>query len=137
MEFERQTHERAGPRDRFISGQQGEYLEIESLRKQLPRWVGRCRICETEQVDGWTHELMKCPRQQSSAAQTVGEEMQRSIRFERFSGCFWCGVPQDICGGWEDNGKGGYRKVDGGSCQYEGVVLNGILGMTFGYKDQV
>lgn len=46
-------------------------------------------------------------------------------------------MPQKICWRWEDNEKGGYSKVDRGSCQYSGVVLNGILGMTFRFKDQV
>ena len=60
------------------------------------------------------------------------KEIEQKIQFERFSGCFWCGVPQEICNRWEDNGQGRYQRAAGGRCQYYGVLLGGLLGVVYG-----
>ena len=63
--------------------------------------------------------------------------IEENIQFENYSGCFWCGVPQEICNRWEENGRGGYKRIEGGDCQYSGALIGGVVGIVFGYKDQV
>jgi hypothetical protein len=36
--------------------------------------------------------------------------VEEKIRFEEYSGYFWCGVPQEVCNRWEDNGRGRIRE---------------------------
>jgi hypothetical protein len=50
------------------------------------------------------------------------------MKFERYSGCFWCGVPQEICNWWERNNHGRYLRVEDGDCQYRGVLVSGLIG---------
>lgn len=63
--------------------------------------------------------------------------MEKEIKFEAYSGCFWCGVPQEICNRWESNGQGRYQRVKGESCQYKGVLIAGLAGLVAGYAEQV
>jgi hypothetical protein len=44
-------------------------------------------------------------------------------------------VPQDICDRFEDNGLGGFRTKDGGSCQFYGVVLGVLYGAKYGFRN--
>jgi hypothetical protein len=44
-------------------------------------------------------------------------------------------VPQEICNSWEPNRAGKYQRVEGGKCQYKGVLSAGLLGIAIGYKD--
>jgi hypothetical protein len=76
-------------------------------------------------------------RRESEGAEGLYNKIETGMRFGEFSGCFWCGVRQEMCSRWEDNRKGRYRMVEGGSCQYDGVLTSGILGIAGGRKEQV
>ena len=61
--------------------------------------------------------------------------MEKDIKFEKFSGCFWCGVPQEICNRWEENENGRYRRAKGKDCQYSGVLVAGVIGIALSYNE--
>lgn len=63
--------------------------------------------------------------------------MARKIKFARFSGCFWCGLPQSICSRWEQRAEGGRWQISGEECQYAGVLLEGLIGIVLGFQSQV
>ena len=63
--------------------------------------------------------------------------MEEKIRFDDFSGCFWCGVPQEICNRWEDNSRGRHQRVQGEDCQYKGVLVGGLVGLVYGSEQEV
>ena len=65
------------------------------------------------------------------------KHIEQGIQFEPYSGCFWCGVPQEICNRWEENGQGRYRRSADGNRQYQGVVLGGLMGIVYGSGDRV
>lgn len=49
---------------------------------------------------------------------------------ERFGCCLGCFVPQELCNAWEeDMAEGGWHKVPGRKCQYEGVMVSTIAFM--------
>ena len=57
-------------------------------------------------------------------------EIKRRIRWERYSGCFECGLPQSRCSRFEGVGEtGGYRMVRGKQCQYGGVLVQAVVSM--------
>ena len=136
-EFWQQERERRRGREELMRSRQQEGLEMEWLRRQLQDWTGRCGICEGAGLGADDHDLKHCKSAESRKAREMFWMIQKTIRFEAYSGCFGCGVPQEFCNGWEDDGKGKYRKVKGGSCQFKGVLIAGVLGMIFGYGEQV
>ena len=136
-EFQQQERERQGPREGFIQSRQREFIEVEWLRQQLQQWAGRCGICEAAGLGQSSHDLRRCWREESRQAKEMVKMVEGKIKFEMFSGCFWCRIPQEICNRWEDNGRGRYQKVRDSSCQYTGGLIAGMVGLVFGYKDQV
>ncbi len=57
---------------------------------------------------------------------------KREIMWERYSGCFRCGAAQRICESWEEvGGNGGWRKVAGERCQYEGVLVEAVIAIWY------
>ena len=133
--FWQQERERQGPREDFMRKRQQEFGEVEWLRRQLQGWTGRCGICEAAGAGQSRHDLRRCWREESRGAKEMVK--MKKIKFENFSGCFWCGVPQAICRRWEDNGQGRYQRAKGGCCQYTGTLVAGVVGLVFGYKGQV
>jgi len=136
-EFWQQERERRGRREEFSRSKQREYLEMEWLRQQLQNWTERCGICKGAGLEADNHNLKHCKSAESQKARKMFWTIQKTIKFEAYSGCFGCGVPQEFCNGWEDDEKGKYRKVKGGLCQFKGVLIAGVLGMVFEYKEQV
>ena len=49
--------------------------------------------------------------------------MQDNIRYERFSVCFDCGVPQWICHRFQEDREGGWRRQAEGQCQYTETMI--------------
>jgi hypothetical protein len=46
------------------------------------------------------------------------------VKYERFSSCYYCGVPQAICKQWvQKGGQGWWERDINGSCQYKGVLI--------------
>ena len=70
-------------------------------------------------------------------AKEMIKAVEEKMRFEEYSGCFWCGVPQEVCNRWEDNGRGRYQRADGRDCQYRGVLVGGLLGLVYGGEEGV
>lgn len=61
--------------------------------------------------------------------------MQSTIRFDKYSGCFNCGAPQEICNRWESNGRRGWVRRIGGECQFSGVMAGALYGIKHGYPE--
>ena len=129
--FEQQERERQGPRERVVQGRQQEFGEVEWLRRQLAQWANRCGLCEAAGQGQSGHDIRRCWRPESGVAKEMITAMEE-IKFEAYSGCFWCGVPQEICNGWESNGQGRCRRVQGVDCQYKGVLVGGLVGLVAG-----
>lgn len=130
--FRQQEQTRRGPRQRLMQVQQEAYASMEWLRRQLARWANRCGICEAASNGQSAHDVRRCWRAESQQVKEMIEKVEQEIQFERFSGCFWCGVPQDICNRWEENGRGGYQRAAGGDCQYHGVLIGSLMGISYG-----
>ena len=64
--------------------------------------------------------------------------MKREIKYAEYTACYGCGVPQEICPGWEEQTEGDsrYKKTDR-ECQYKGVIIEGLMGLRSEYGDVV
>ncbi|KAH7010561.1 hypothetical protein B0J12DRAFT_557654, partial [Macrophomina phaseolina] len=105
--------------------------DIELVQRRLQRWKGVCLVCRAAGRED-QHSVSRCRTEQGRQAEMERREIQGRIVFERYSGCFHCGVPQELCGRWESNRKGGFRRV-GGECQFFGVMLGVLYGIKHGY----
>jgi superfamily II DNA/RNA helicase len=130
--FQQQEQERQGPQQTVIQQRHQEFADVEWLRRQLAWWANRCGICEAAGDGPSEHDVRRCWRPESRSTKEAIKAMEEQIKFERFSGCFWCGVPQEICNRWERNSYGRYQRARDGVCQYSGVLIGGLLGVALG-----
>jgi hypothetical protein len=130
--FQQQEQERQGPRRAFIQQQQQEFADVEWLRRQLAWWANRCGICEAVGGGPSEHDVRRCWRHESQTTRDAIKTIEETIKFESYSGCFWCGVPQEICNRWERNSYGRYQRTKDGNCQYRGVLIGGLMGIALG-----
>jgi superfamily II DNA/RNA helicase len=131
-EFEQQQQAQRGPRQTLIQQRQQEFADVEWLRRQLAWWTKRCGICEAAGEGQSGHDVRQCWRIESREAKEMIKAVEEKIRFEEYSGCFWCGVPQEVCNRWEDNGRGRYQRAEGIDCQHRGVLVGGLFGLVHG-----
>ena len=108
---------------------------MEWLRRQLAQWANQCAICEAAGEGQSDHDIQRCWRADSTRIKEQIKAIEEQIKFEDWSGCFWCGVPQEICHRWESNGKGRYQRSKDGDCQYKGVLIGGLVGIALGYRE--
>jgi hypothetical protein len=135
--FEQQQLAQCGPRQTLIQQRQQAFADMEWLRRQLAWWIKRCGICKAAGEGESGHDVRKCWREESREAKEMIQVVEEKIQFEAYTGCFWCGVPQEVCNRWEDNGRGRYQRAKGGDCQYRGVLVGGLFGLVCGSKNGV
>jgi hypothetical protein len=133
--FQQQEQARQGPRQRMMQQRQQEYADVEWLRRQLAWWAKRCGTCAAAGDGQSDHDIRRCWRRESRSAKEAIQTIEEQIKFESFSGCFWCGVPQEICNRWERNSYGRYQRVKDGDCQYRGVLTGGLIGVALGWTE--
>ena len=110
-----------------------ESMEVEMLRSILEEWSAGCPWCratgEAEEV--WrAHGLEGCEEVEAEAVIEMVERVKRVVRWEAYSCCFNCGVPQAMCERYETRGaEGGFRRVEGRGCQYQGVLMRTMVSM--------
>lgn len=94
-----------------------------------------CRVGMEEEAE---HEMGACPMRGSgewekykSGMEAISREMFGMKRFAQFAGCYICGLPQAFCNRWAVvEGDGGrFQMVQGGSCQYKGVLIKMFIGL--------
>ncbi|KAK3983828.1 hypothetical protein QBC44DRAFT_390842, partial [Cladorrhinum sp. PSN332] len=112
--------------------QSEEALEVERFREILEEWATGCRWCmatgEEERVYGG-HGLEECTEEDSGVIREAVERVRGKIRWEKYSGCFDCGIPQGICERYRAKVDGGYERVRGGRCQYGRVLIESVVSM--------
>jgi superfamily II DNA helicase RecQ len=106
--------------------------EVVVFQRLLESWIGRCAACWLLGSDDLYHTMEACPREDSGewaqvwcVKEQVEKEVFRKRRLERYSGCFYCGVPQGLYGRWASNCDDGGRftLVRGGVYQYKDTMV--------------
>src|SRR5579871_5449988 len=133
LEFRRQDKERGGGSDRILEQRQDVWMSRELILQELWKWKGVCVVCVAEGKD-YKHSISHCKEEKGVLADSERQKAQRTIKFQPYSGCFKCGVPQDICNRFEGNENGGFRIIEGKSCQFFGVVFGILFGVKHGYR---
>lgn len=133
-----QQQQQAAVKEAYVQQQRLEGHAIEKLKQHLIAWQNKCPICAVLQVDAH-HRFSSCTDADAAAAQQQLQLMQTNMTdkklFVKYSDCFWCYVPQEICERWEvsEGPKGGYRLKSGMTCQFSGVMMETWIGMITAY----
>jgi superfamily II DNA or RNA helicase len=123
IEFQRQQRERQWLRERVLRIKSQEAINVEDLAARLEEWEGRCPLCYVRGKPAQGHGLMTCESEGAEEVQEVYQHMKKGVRWEKYSCCFQCGVPQAICDRWERiPDEWGWRQVRPGRCQFPEVV---------------
>ncbi|KAL6416340.1 uncharacterized protein AUP68_00557 [Ilyonectria robusta] len=124
-------------RDRAITHGMKEQEEFREFRQRLKeRGLDGCIFCWSRGIGDRGHSGVQCTRildmdEKRRAAFGVAVQMDRFLRrnkvMEDFGYCLGCFVPQELCDAWEeDTVEGGWQKIRGRRCQYEGVMVSTI-----------
>jgi RecQ family ATP-dependent DNA helicase len=123
--YRKQEQQRRMTHQRVIGERQEFGINIERLIRGLQYWQGKCAVCHRSgrSLDD-DHVLAECEREESKEAKGFSGVIKRGIKFENYSGCFECGIPQGICNKWEQRESGGrFQKREGGECQYKDIMI--------------
>ncbi|KAL8991690.1 MAG: hypothetical protein Q9169_007742, partial [Polycauliona sp. 2 TL-2023] len=135
--FRYQQQQREHVRRRQQNQVRQEGREIEKLQQQLRRWQDRCPMCFTQQRKD-RHSLMQCQHEDSRPSQKVYQATRQRIRYERYSCCFQCGLPQGLCQRYEQRASQGFWElIPGRDCQYSEIALPILIGLMIGSKEGV
>jgi len=134
--FEQQQRERQWLASSITKQRRQEGQEIIELEEALRKWANRCPLCKVQKRHDQQHRLEEC---QQDGANDVREALQLMVdemtgrnkrRFEKFSCCFYCYVPQAICQHWQQKDEQGWwKEVDGVDCQFKGIVMPAFISM--------
>lgn len=133
-EFQAQVVEREQQKTRIDDQVKIEGQECWDLERQLDKWVDQCPVCRVRKWSGETvdvyHTLSEC-RDEQQGAVVAQVKVLHGMRFERFSCCTRCTVPQKVCAHWQEVAEGGKRFREAGSvpCQYKQVVRPAVAAM--------
>lgn len=136
LEFDREVEARRAAANREMELQSKELLGIQGLEERLDEWKDGCQRCRAWGEGCRGHEIEDCKGVDAAKVRTGLEIIQGLIRWERFSCCFECGVPQAICEGFESTADGGWKKRSDGSCQYRGVLFASIASIWAKWEDE-
>ena len=114
--------------------------EVVDFKAQLESWAGCCPVCRSMGWEVRDHQMEVCPDrgkehwvQVETGMAWVRQEIFEKRKMEKYSGCFYCGIPQSLCGRWraKDSDGGRFTQVSGGGCQYRDTIIGmagGLLG---------
>jgi len=101
-----------------------EGVDIKELIECLEAWAGRCPLCQWRGGPNPWHDISQCQREEAGQIIEQVRDIQKGLKFERFSCCYHCGIPQGICDQWQQMEETGWwEAVAEGRCQYFGLVV--------------
>jgi superfamily II DNA or RNA helicase len=120
------------PTSSFVrEGQRREGLLVDRVERRLQQLNGCCFRCLNQPGTIVAHDDLTFhpPDTYARAYDQMAQQIRTTIRFDRFAGCFSCGLPQRICAKWEATEGSGARPVPGGECQFPYVLSQGLAGI--------
>lgn len=128
--LEDQARQRRWTRQQVIERRCREGMEVKEMMEYLDEWNHKCPLCHLRSEASPWHQIKECPREEAKQIMASVDGMVGKIRYERFSCCYYCGVPQAICNRWEQKEEQGWwREKKPGSCQYIGLVVPAIAAL--------
>src|SRR6187402_3553284 len=128
LQFNWQEQQREWTQHVVITQRREEAWEVQRLEAYLEEWTLQCPLCVVRRQDGHGHLIEECLQEGADIVREGIVDLQEQVRFERFSCCFYCHVPQAICQRWEPGDENiRWQEVPRQRCQFEGVVMPAII----------
>ncbi|MGI4794563.1 MAG: helicase-related protein [Janthinobacterium lividum] len=102
---------------------------IETLRT-------RCYRCMGSGQDGF-HLRIECSNAPNSLYQDTIDRIRRSIKFDRYSGCFTCGMPQEFCQTFVQTPKGFVRSRDQKECTVQTGLFDAAAALVYDSGERI
>jgi superfamily II DNA helicase RecQ len=117
--------------DRRRAGCMGRRQVVERLERQLEAFRDGCAMCAAQGRKVGGHRMgERCGvSDETMESFEVLSGWLEGIRFERYSGCEGCRVPQAVCHAWEDvdnREHAQFRRTKHGRCQFADVLQEGV-----------
>jgi hypothetical protein len=129
MEFQAQQMQRRAVRQRAVAETRREASEAAIVARVLDAWLNVCSVCHTGIGKG--HVVTSCSRGEAPAASDEIKRRRKEIRLDKFSGCWKCCAPYEVCNRWEEKQDGTGWLDTRQSCQYYGIVTSFVFGLEF------
>jgi superfamily II DNA/RNA helicase len=128
QEFERSLIARRHLACQEMALQLQEQREVERLGEMLQEWKDGCQwCCVNEWAGAEQHQLADCVQEQADNVREGVREMRKRVRWEKYSCCFQCGVPQSMCASYRERPDAGWDKIAGARCQFAGVLIPSVI----------
>jgi superfamily II DNA helicase RecQ len=128
IEFEQQLLTRKARAVWLAQSQSREVVEVERLVQFMEEWKTGCQRCRAFGEPSEGHPMSDCSSKEADAIRQAVSVFKETVQWAPFSGCFECGLPQDICIRFEANiDKGGWRRREDGRCQYADVLAQAVF----------
>lgn len=137
VDMEQEMQQRRILADTYRDARQKEMNDEDRLRRLMQEWSKACVICKGKGEDGVGHMADRCPHDIGGEIWKGMERLRGEIKYERYGGCFKCGLWQGICQGWAKNpANARWQRREGVKCQYPGVLVRAIIAI-WGVKAEV
>jgi superfamily II DNA/RNA helicase len=107
---------------------------VERLDRRLQQWKGICAVCRGMGLD-YHHIVTNCVEPDGREAARYIKSVRNKVKFEAYTCCFKCGVPQSICQRYRDDGDGNFEFVQGAKCQFYGIISSVVFGVSFSHPE--
>lgn len=132
-EFERENQARRALARREQTTQSILQLEVLRLEDLLREWSEGCAVCRVlgsaDDINTRPAGHVVCEPSHEREISPGVQYLTDKIHWEKFSGCFYCGLPRSICERWERVADGGWARAKKRRCQYPGVLFASITAM--------
>ncbi len=126
--FARQRTSQTSIRRRATDQLATEGQELEKLADHLSFWQHHCVHCISQGKSGDGHRWPTCSSMDGPRQERMREQLRRiksTIRYEKYSCCFQCGIPQSICGNWKTTATGRFERISREPCLFSDVLVEG------------
>jgi superfamily II DNA helicase RecQ len=129
-DMDRNRAQKRQRKQEHMDAQSREDIEVTRLQEIMEQWSKGCTWCRAtgaaeESVE--QHTFRTCGNDGAEDMWKLRRQIQESIRWDPFSGCFDCGLPQSMCARYEAQDSGGFRRRRDGRCSYGGVLFDTIV----------
>lgn len=127
IEFEQVEREKRNLRLNFQKYQTQSTLDLTELSQKIFSW-NNSRLDYLRDANSGNTAWAK-----SDTNRSLVEYFQKNIKFDKYSGCFQCGLPQSFCSKWTEFEIGKYRLDKSKECQYPTVLFEfSVVGLRSG-----
>jgi hypothetical protein len=108
--FESQKRQRLMDYQGHLEEIQSQSQDLLDLQAQIRQMGSSCLVCQVVAPRNRSdHSTRDCPNQEYEAIQEQAYQLKKMVRFQAYTACYICGLPQGYCKGWVQEGQGEFQ----------------------------